>query len=438
MIRRSFLPVITSWLSRGNKHIVNVVYSSTLVTDSSHYVHSKGTENININIKEVKKKAKWKKSISILDDEEKLEAINHVENVSVPDEISPDLKQSLMLERYKNTLYLIDREAARRYVSFIINDLSKNTSFVAELNSGFGVLTAELLKAGVPLIHVYAPNKVSYSVLDDISNAYPGRLNIKDFNILKITKLYYMDRVIGGNRVQEILKEVKNKKWEDETSMQIITATSSTEFFNHLLKSLLFRSCFMSRGRPVFYLAVPPSLWNKFVYNTSDSHRYNYRRVLFKLMFDAELLGTLDRKSFLPWPRQKKFTTKSAIERAKLDYAQIYVARIEPKIDFYSQLSEKDWLIFWYFARHHLRRRTNKVIPELEKWVPGCGIRLIAKDYTIFTQFKDLTPAQIMELFIEFKSWPEYENNYFLAFMMDSLKTNELQLLELENLKLKE
>jgi len=72
--------------------------------------------------------------------------------------------------------------------------------------------------------------------------------------------------------------------------------------------------------------------------------------------------------------------------------------------------------------------------------VPGCGIRLIAKDYTIFTEFRDLTPAQVMELFKEFKSWPEYENSYFLTSMMDSLNTtrSELQLLELENLKLKE
>lgn len=84
------------------------------------------------------------------------------------------------------------------------------------------------------------------------------------------------------------------------------------------------------------------------------------------MMFDTELLGILDRKSFLPWPRQKKYKAKLAIERVKLDDTQIYVTRIEPKIDFYSQLSKKDWLIFWYFARHHLRKRTNRVIPELE------------------------------------------------------------------------
>lgn len=73
------------------------------------------------------------------------------------------------------------------------------------------------------------------------------------------------------------------------------------------------------------------------------------------------------------------------------------------------------------------------------KWVPGCGIRLIAKDYTIFTQFGDLTPAQIVELFKEFKSWPEYNENNFLASMKQSSIHSELIAAELEyNMKIDE
>lgn len=73
------------------------------------------------------------------------------------------------------------------------------------------------------------------------------------------------------------------------------------------------------------------------------------------------------------------------------------------------------------------------------KWIPGCGIRLIAKDYTIFTQFGDLTPAQIVELFKEFKSWPEYNESNFLASMNQSSVHNELIAAELEdNMKIDE
>lgn len=74
------------------------------------------------------------------------------------------------------------------------------------------------------------------------------------------------------------------------------------------------------------------------------------------------------------------------------------------------------------------------------KWVPGCGIRLIAKDYTIFTQFGDLSSTEILELFKEFKSWPEYEKSYFIDSMRDSLHKveSEFPLLELDDFKPKE
>lgn len=439
MIRRRLLPVITPWLLKGNEHIVNAAYCSTLSNDSSHHVKSKEAEGINTNIKKVRRKAK--KKISALNDEEMLQFINQIENQDEidMDKINSNLKQSMMHKSYKNVLYLVNREAARKYASFIINDLSKNTCFVSELNFGFGMLTSELLKAGVPLIHVYAPNKILHSILNTIRDTYPGRLNVEDFNMLEIGKFHYMDKLVGGNRVEEALRGVKSKKWEDETSMQIITGTNSVMFFNNLVKSLLFRNCFMSRGRPVFYIAISPSIWDKFVCNTKDIHMYTYNRVLFRVMFDAELLGTLDRKAFFPPPKQKKFKMQSARERAKLDSAQVYVVKVEPKIDLYSQLSQKDWLIFWYFTSYHMRKRTNRVIPELEKWVPGCGIRLIMKDYTIFTQFGDLSPTQILDLFKEFKSWPEYEKSYFVDSMMDSLHKveSEVSLLELD-LKFKE
>lgn len=84
---------------------------------------------------------------------------------------------------------------------------------------------------------------------------------------------------------------------------------------------------------------------------------------------------------------------------------------------------------------------TNCIFPR--KWIPGCGIRLIAKDYTIFTQFGDLTPTQLVELFKEFKSWPEYSESNFLTSMNYLNVQNELgaveELADLEdNLKIDE
>jgi len=71
--------------------------------------------------------------------------------------------------------------------------------------------------------------------------------------------------------------------------------------------------------------------------------------------------------------------------------------------------------------------------------VPNCGIRLIAKNYTVYTQFGDLTPAQILEIFKEFKSWPEYNEDNFLSSMRKYINThNKLSSLYIENLQMED
>lgn len=89
---------------------------------------------------------------------------------------------------------------------------------------------------------------------------------------------------------------------------------------------------------------------------------------MFKLMFNYELLGTLNRKAFIPWPKKKRRSTmiRDTQYLWTEDYEQIYVIKLEPKADLYSQLSEKDWITFSYFVRHHMQKRRIRVIPALE------------------------------------------------------------------------
>lgn len=48
------------------------------------------------------------------------------------------------------------------------------------------------------------------------------------------------------------------------------------------------------------------------------------------------------------------------------------------------------------------------------KWIPDCGPRLIAKNYHVFTQFGDLSPNELWDLFKFFMSWPETQNSNFI------------------------
>ncbi|KAG8233050.1 hypothetical protein J437_LFUL004271 [Ladona fulva] len=50
-----------------------------------------------------------------------------------------------------------------------------------------------------------------------------------------------------------------------------------------------------------------------------------------------------------------------------------------------------------------------------------CGPRLIVKGFTIFTQFGELSPSEILSVFQEFISWPEYSTSSFLPSMHTTL-----------------
>ncbi|KAL0099253.1 hypothetical protein PUN28_020079 [Cardiocondyla obscurior] len=435
MLHKRFLPAITLWLSKKNRHILNA-YCSTLINDNS----PANDEQISINTAKTKlmekielspvKKKKKEKQInyiekSIMHDKEILDIINYIEKVN-PDVIN--VVKSIKLTFKKgdtNILHLIDKDTAVKYASLIESDLSKNMCYVAELNPGFCILTRELLKIGVPLINLYEGNTKIRKILEEICTKYPGRLNLtssKYSNLFGLTRAFYDDK-ITDEKYQNSFKAIENKNWEDKTYMQVIGASDSVNLFTFIIYSLLYRKGFMFFGRPVFYIAVLPSLWHRYnICTISTNYRfYTYTKVMFKLMFNYELLGILNRKAFIPWPKKKRIMVKKSNLWMKEDCEELYVIKLEPKADLYSELSQEDWITFSYFVKNHMGKRSSRVIPSLEKWIPDCGIRLIAKDYTIYTQFGDLTPIQFLELYKEFKSWPEYKESHFIESMNDSL-----------------
>ncbi|XP_011136400.1 dimethyladenosine transferase 2, mitochondrial isoform X2 [Harpegnathos saltator] len=323
----------------------------------------------------------------------------------------------------RNLLYLIDNHAAAEFASMIKDDLLKDTCFVAELNPGVGMLTTELLKADIPLIHLYEENKVFDPILDSLSYTYPGRLDRRRFNLLKINILLHIDKITNRDEMQKVFQGVETKRWEN-TCMQVIGMTSTMKFIRHVVYSLLFRNSFMTYGRTVFYMAISPTMWHKCTCDNKQNTMYTTLKVLFQLMFDYKLLGKLKRKAFLPWPMKRKKKRRGHRNEIldELDYNEMFVVKLEPKGDMYSILSQEDWIIFWYFVRHTMRRRSNRVILEIEKWIPDSGVKIIAQfNHTIFTEFGDLTPDEFLKLFKEFQSWPEYKTSSFLDSMKDAL-----------------
>lgn len=176
--------------------------------------------------------------------------------------------------------------------------------------------------------------------------------------------------------------------------------------------------------------------------------------MLFQIMFEHEFIKKVPRKYFLPWQFEYNFNKNNKLSKVnRVSPDHMYLVRIVPRANLFDLVSQENMPALWYFIKQHCVSRKNRIIPSLEKWIPGCGPRLItltgkpevvknldpninlkslpmystpsttmslndaAQGINIFTQFGDLTPSQMLNLFHVFSSWPEYDQCTFLASM---------------------
>ncbi|XP_076666330.1 mitochondrial transcription factor B2 [Andrena cerasifolii] len=328
----------------------------------------------------------------------------------------------------KNTdLYLINQHVAEQFVSLIKDDLLQNATRVIEMNPGLGMITKELLDNGVPFIHLYEKEEMFVKRLNNLRDEFPKRLSIEHANLYNISRMMNVDSIRSSNEpVFGPLGDVRGRKWEEPSSVQIIGATNKLKFIRHLILSTVFQSSFMMNERAIFYMAISPSIWHRF----AEPRKVTSGNVMFQTIFNYKLFGSLERKAFLPWHRNrvmKNRRKKYALDIYTDDINSLYVVKLEPKPDLFTLFKKKQDLIhFWHFVRHNLYKPSYRVIPAMEKIMPGCGFDLIKKNYNIFTQFNDLTASQIYDLFMELQAWPEIKNSIFMSSAADVRTTYAL------------
>ncbi|XP_011504668.1 PREDICTED: dimethyladenosine transferase 2, mitochondrial, partial [Ceratosolen solmsi marchali] len=302
----------------------------------------------------------------------------------------------------KNSLlYLVDPSTAKDLTSIISPELLQDHYSVIECNPGLGLLTQELLNIGIQhitllekCVNFYNSNSPLYAIV----LKYNTRLTLKyipfnSFCLLSLRNkyLYQYDTeksVISYSKYKRIayIIPVANK-----TSISLI-------IYNFCNQTKLFDN------RSIFYLIVSSSIWKDLYENvektyTQFSKHYNRYYIILKLFFNITLLGNLSRKAFLPWPNYD-------LNNCNINDSDfLMVIKMEPKLQYL--FTKIDLKHFWYFLRYCMRSKTTRVIVELEKLVPGCGMRLILNNMNMCTRFKDLNPNQLLTLFNEFKSWPE-------------------------------
>ncbi|XP_066991460.2 dimethyladenosine transferase 2, mitochondrial [Anabrus simplex] len=337
--------------------------------------------------------------------------------------VSDIMPHSFLKRRKKSgeSLYVVDDDVAKQFVDAVKSVWNlEEDHVVLEGNPGLGLISNELINGGVKRLLLYESCNTFHPQLQKLQEQYPGIVEITHKDIFSIWKLAFLDKMDHGSRVAEILDQLPERKWTEEPAVKVVGALPTLSFVRHLILSIIFQTGIMMHGRPELYLALPPYL---FIHLTCERDAgyllYRSTTVLFQLFFKTELLAKLPRKAYLPWDAETFPNKNNRFKKVKdIDPEYLYVVKIVPRRDLYDTVVPVEKLQpLWYFVRHHFLKRRNRVIPDLERWIPGCGSRLVLQGMNIFTQFGDLTPEEVLSLFHEFSSWPEYPHSPFLASM---------------------
>ncbi|XP_060834830.1 dimethyladenosine transferase 2, mitochondrial [Rhopalosiphum padi] len=331
--------------------------------------------------------------------------------------------------KYPESMFVSCNDVAKDISDTISVHLTKNYGNkqieIIEANPGPCLITQNLLKKTNYNICVY---ENSYNVFKEflmtVHSIYGDRIKINPGNFLLLWKFGYQDRIDRGDRVSKFLSSVgiPQQPWNQESpSLKIIASLPNKKFLNYLIYSFIFQTGLMVYGRPEFYFLLSPSVFKRYSSKPIiDKKYYKTQTILFQTIFDIELIKTYPRKAFYPAHISKSACKNVRFKELKeADDKYMVLAKVVGRRDILNHegLTEDLLKPYWYFVKHHTLSRKNFVIPMLEQWIPGCGPHFIAQGYTIFTQFGDLTPPQILRLFLKFISLPEYNDSPFINSM---------------------
>ncbi|XP_037729851.1 dimethyladenosine transferase 2, mitochondrial [Drosophila subpulchrella] len=359
-------------------------------------------------------------------------------------------------------MYLANAQAAERISQYLEPHFqSSGCDTVMEINPGAGHFTRHLLDRESQFRKIILVESMDHFMprVQELHTLYPERVKVHHGDFVNLWKLVYMDKIDGGSRVADLLNDVPQKAFTDDINMLIFGAVGSYPFFKHLINSLIFQTSLFNLGRCEMILAIPPPIYIHVTCNNEIGYLiYRSTSVLFQILFEHQFIAKVPREDFLPQQTAFSPTKGSKLVKVRsINPEYLYLVKFSPRRNLHELCQSQDLPALWFFIKQNFVSRRNRIIPNLEKWVPGCGPRLIINPHAsesvkptypdespkklpqyscqstsmstrnyypginIYTQFGDLRPSQMLTLFSQFRQWPEYGESSFLASLENAL-----------------
>ncbi|CAH1791598.1 unnamed protein product [Owenia fusiformis] len=340
------------------------------------------------------------------------------------DENNENIKERLLKARPESFVhYVFQKEIAKEIVDCLEPHLEASVPFL-ECNAGPGLLSQELLERGVEQLTVTQAHEQFLPYTQKLCDKSEGKMSHHAFKMNSLTshKLYVKHDFLG---------HVQPKQWEAGIPLQMFNIICQSkidfkqkQFLTYLINCCITEESIFSLGRTQTFLLIAGPMLKAILGEVADTHM-NYNlfsrtrgvKILLNIIFDIEQIGKWRSDDFFP-----PLTIASSSKTLRGKDQTLHLVKMTPKLDLFEVLPHPTLVKLPMFVYHLLAGKLPyRTIPELEKWVPGCGIDLIANGFTMMEQLKEITAEQVITALKVLTSARGYPGSYLSSITLDDV-----------------
>nr|XP_014284228.1 dimethyladenosine transferase 2, mitochondrial [Halyomorpha halys] len=342
----------------------------------------------------------------------KQKILNHLNTAFFKNE-SEKLNDKLFLSGLKlHFLYLMNEEVAKMIIDSVGNELQEGNKCIIEANPGFGFITRHLISLNCGKVKVFEPDTYFHNFMTQFALQHPDKLDVYAKNLNFLFSHGFREKKNQRIYLEDIIDPTEPKDWSDDYPIKIIGSCPNGLFLNQYINSIIFQQGFFLLGRPQLFLLLDSKTYSLL---SPQNNIMKTFPILLKIFFDIDYVLSVDKRDFLPWFDIKLKKAKKNIIISDID--QLILVKITGRKNSFERIGGSQNLkSLWFFLTQLCKASKTRVIPSIEKWVPGLGYRLLLSGIDTFTEINDLDTEKVLDLFLTFSSWPEIHNSpYFSA-----------------------
>lgn len=295
---------------------------------------------------------------------------------------------------------------------------------VLHVEAGSGLVCQEFLKKGVRYVMALESSKIHMAEHKLLADEYGSeRFQSIQWPLLNLRLRFAMmgDREKQGrcsyikaeNFVSQLLQQ-KSKTGSSHAILNLGAATKNEhfEFLGYILRSLPENDPIVSQPGVEFFFLLHPRFKLKLEFladieKATYSARYSSTIAAAYLLYDIEFIEEFDAKEFVP-----PFKTSKAVQDPEwVDPTIRLLVKLTLKKDIQVLLPLDHHVHFFIFLRQLYMKKKNRMIPTMEMLVPGCGIRMLALNFTMMDIILRTKPEKLLMLYKHMIFWPEYQSS---------------------------